>query len=162
MLLRVADLLEEEIKDINQGQEVYENAYEDEEIHNILISELNKDFSFVIRSDLTFTKFSQDIDNGKFQLEDFQQGFRNLEQSSLTFENLFEDIDLYSKKLVSRSLPENPKTSFARFLSFCKFVFDTVILSVFMVTLSIFSDAIIISFTLEKSPILGSSFCKNS
>lgn len=38
------------------------------------------------------------VNEGTFQLEDLAQGFRDIEQSDELYENLFEDIDLYSKK----------------------------------------------------------------
>src|SRR5699024_3925036 len=41
----------------------------------------------------------QDLDEGAFELDKLGQGFRDIEQSDELFENLFEDIDLHSRRL---------------------------------------------------------------
>jgi len=99
LLYHSADLLEEATSDLNEAQRIYEDAYNNEETKEDLLEELQYDFSYSLEPHLTFTALVQAIYKGKFQLEDLAQGFRNIEQSSETFENLFEDVDLYSKKL---------------------------------------------------------------
>ena len=47
------------------------------------------------------------VNEGTFQLEDLAQGFRDIEQCDELYENLFEDIDLYSKKLGSTPQKQN-------------------------------------------------------
>lgn len=44
-------------------------------------------------------------------LEDLAQDFRNIEQSSELFENMFEDVDLYSKRLCSTPQKQNQTIS---------------------------------------------------
>lgn len=61
--------------------------------------------------DLTFTALVDTINDGTFQLESLAQGFRNIERSDDLFENLFEDIDLYSKKL--GATPQNQNQTIA-------------------------------------------------
>lgn len=107
MLHHAAELLEEDVKDLDQAQAVYEKAYNDPTIKDDLIYELNFDFSYSLEPNLTFTALMQSIYKGKFQLEDLAQGFRNIEQSSDLFENLFEDIDLYSRKLGASAQKQN-------------------------------------------------------
>lgn len=99
LLYHASDLLEEKITDLNDAQRIYEEAYEDEDLKEDLLDNLQYDFSYTLEPNLTFTSLVQAIYKGKFQLEDLAQGFRNIEQSSEVFENLFEDVDLYSKKL---------------------------------------------------------------
>ncbi|MDG0933614.1 HsdM family class I SAM-dependent methyltransferase, partial [Bacillus paranthracis] len=72
-----------------------------------LLEALQYDFSYTLEPKLTFTALVQAIHKGFFQLEDLAQGFRNIEQSSEIFENLFEDVDLYSKKLGSTPQKQN-------------------------------------------------------
>ncbi|MGW5892000.1 type I restriction-modification system subunit M, partial [Priestia megaterium] len=69
--------------------------------------ELQYDFSYTLEPNLTFTSLVQHIHKGTFQLEYLSQGFRNIEQSSEIFENLFEDVDLYSKKLGATPQKQN-------------------------------------------------------
>lgn len=107
MLLKASDLLEEETTNIEEAQKIYEKSYEDEELHQDLVEALKDDVAYVIQPKLTFSALVEDIHKGRFQLEDLAQGFRDIEQSSELFENLFEDIDLYSKKLGSTPQKQN-------------------------------------------------------
>lgn len=99
MLRYVSVLLEEETEDLQLAQSLYVKACEDSDIKEDLLEELQDEFSYTIEPQLTFTAQVNAIHEGSFQLEDLVQGFRDIEQSSEIFENLFEDIDLYSKKL---------------------------------------------------------------
>lgn len=99
MLYYIADQLDEVAENVNMAQKVYQAAIEDEELHDDLIDNVKEQFSYYIEPNLTFTKLVDSIYNGTFQLEDLAQGFRNVEASSEIYENLFEDVDLYSKKL---------------------------------------------------------------
>lgn len=99
MLRYVSVLLEEETEDLQVAQHLYVKACEDSDIKEDLLEELQDEFSYTIEPQLTFTAQVNAIHDGSFQLEDLVQGFRDIEQSSEIFENLFEDIDLYSKKL---------------------------------------------------------------
>ncbi|GAB2323827.1 type I restriction-modification system subunit M [Alkalibacterium sp. m-11] len=111
MLHHVAELLEKHVDDLKEAQEVYTEAFNDPEIKSDLIDELKFDFSYVIEPELTFTALIQSIYKGQFQLEDLAQAFRNIEQSSEIFEDLFEDIDLYSKKLGASVQKQNQTIS---------------------------------------------------
>jgi len=99
MLQYVSVLLEKETEDLQLAQSLYVQACEDNNIKGELLDELQDEFSYTIEPQLTFTAQVNAIHDGSFQLEDLVQGFRDIEQSSEMFENLFEDIDLYSKKL---------------------------------------------------------------
>ena len=111
MLHHAAELLEEDVEGLIQAQEVYEKAYNDPEVKDDLLYELNFDFSYSLEPHLTYTSLMRNIYKGKFQLEDLAQGFRNIEQSSDLFENLFEDIDLYSRKLGASAQKQNETIS---------------------------------------------------
>lgn len=111
MLHHAAELLEEDVTDLDEALEVYKTAYNDLDVKQDLIDELNFDFSYSIDPELTFTALVQKVFKGKFQLEDLAQGFRDVEQSSDLFENLFEDIDLYSKKLGATAQKQNQTIS---------------------------------------------------
>ncbi len=111
MLYHAADLLEEEVTNLSEAQEVYATAYQNLKIKDDLIGELKYDSAYALEPELTFTALLDSIYKGKFQLEDLAQGFRNIEQSSELFENLFEDIDLYSKKLGTSAQKQNQTIS---------------------------------------------------
>ncbi|PEA18103.1 type I restriction-modification system subunit M [Bacillus cereus] len=111
MLYHAAELLEKEVANLNEAQRVYVDAFNDSEIKENLIDELEYDFSYTLEPEVTFTALVQAIDNGIFQLEDLARGFRNIEQSSEMFGNLFEDVDLYSKKLGATAQKQNQTIS---------------------------------------------------
>ncbi len=107
MLIYAVDMLEEETDNLDEMQNIYEKAFSDGDLHDDLIESLKDQFSYYIEPELTFTALVNKINNSDFELEDLAQGFRNIEQSSELFENLFEDIDLYSKKLGSTPQKQN-------------------------------------------------------
>src|SRR5699024_1519640 len=111
MLLKASDLLELETDDVVQAQKNYEEAFNDQELHEDLVEAVMDDVAYIIKPELTFTTLVNNIHKGTFQLEDLAQGFRDIEQSSEIFENLFEDIDLYSKKLGSTPQKQNESIS---------------------------------------------------
>ncbi|MBP2622633.1 type I restriction-modification system subunit M [Streptococcus oricebi] len=107
MLFFVARTMEEETDDLAQALELYRGYYEDPETHDDLIEVVKDEMSYAIEPDLTFTALVQEINDSSFQLEHLAQGFRNIEQDDELFENLFEDIDLYSKKLGATPQKQN-------------------------------------------------------
>jgi len=111
MLLKASDLLELETDDVVQAQKNYEEAFNDQELHEDLVEAVMDDVAYIIKPELTFTTLVNNIHKGTFQLEDLAQGFRDIEQSSEIFENVFEDIDLYSKKLGSTPQKQNESIS---------------------------------------------------
>lgn len=102
---------ESERQELNFKQEVYRAAYDNLDIQNDLKDALREEFSYVIAPDYTFTHLINEVFNQSFQLESLQQGFRNIEQSSEAFANLFQDIDLYSRKLGSTPQKQNETIS---------------------------------------------------
>jgi len=112
LLVHAADLLEEESElDLEKAQEIYENGYNDPDTQADLLEALKQEFSYSIEPHLTFSALFQAISRGEFQLEDLAQGFSNIERSSHTFENIFDDIDLYSKKLGATPQKQNSTIS---------------------------------------------------
>lgn len=107
MLYYSSVLLDEKTNDLQVAQSLYKEAYKDEDIKEDLLFALQDEFSYTIKPDITFTALVNAINDGRFQLEDLAQGFRDIEQSSETFENMFEDVDLYSKKLGATPQKQN-------------------------------------------------------
>lgn len=101
MLVSSAKLLEEDTDNltVDDAFEAYSTAFADDETQEDLVDNLLDDFSYYIKPELTFTALMKEIHKGSFQLEHLDQAFRNIEQSDELYANLFEDIDLYSKKL---------------------------------------------------------------
>ena len=107
MLFFVAETMEEETESLEEALAVYRKYYEDEETHEDLLAVITDEMSYAIHPDLTFTALVERVNDGSFQLEDLAQGFRDIEQSDELYENLFEDIDLYSKKLGATPQKQN-------------------------------------------------------
>ena len=111
MLFYVAETMEEPTDDLYKALDLYRGYYEDEETHADLLAVIKGEMSYAIEPDLTFTALVNRVNDGTFQLEDLAQGFRNIEQADELFENLFEDIDLYSKKLGATPQKQNQTIS---------------------------------------------------
>lgn len=111
MLNYAVDLLEEEAGTLEEAQKLFTEAFEDDETKEELIDALKDEFSYIIEPELTFTALASAVQKGKFQLESLAQGFRNIEQSADLYENLFEDVDLYSKKLGATPQKQNQTIS---------------------------------------------------
>lgn len=111
MLYHAAELLEIDVQDLEEAQRVYEEAYNDPATQADLIEALVLDFYYALDPKLTFTAMVGSIYKNQFQLEDLAQGFRNIEQSNELYENLFEDVDLYSKKLGASIQKQNQTIS---------------------------------------------------
>ncbi|MEX2804697.1 type I restriction-modification system subunit M [Streptococcus sp. H31] len=111
MLFFVAETMEEPTEDLQEALSLYRGYYEDEETHADLVAVIKDEMSYAIAPDLTFTALVNRVNEGTFQLEDLAQGFRNIEQDDELFENLFEDIDLYSKKLGATPQKQNQTIS---------------------------------------------------
>lgn len=111
LLVYVSDVLEQPTENLKEAQKLYEEAYEDEDIKEDLIEDIKFHFSYIISPSLTFTALIDKVNRGRFQLEELQQGFRDIEQSSETFANLFDEIDLYSKKLGTTPQKQNQSIS---------------------------------------------------
>ncbi|KAF3301355.1 N-6 DNA methylase [Carnobacterium sp. PL12RED10] len=99
MLVYSTELLEHESNDLDEAQKIYAEAYQDEDMQEDLKGALKYDMAYEIKPELTFSALVDEIDEHTFQREHLQQGLRDIEQSDKIFEDLFEDIDLNSKKL---------------------------------------------------------------
>ncbi|MBD3950081.1 type I restriction-modification system subunit M [Tuanshanicoccus lijuaniae] len=99
LLIKVSETFEQPTYDLAAAQKFYEVVYDDPEYQEDLIEMLNDELNYVIETKLTFTALVQQANVSEFQLVDLEQGFRNIEQSDEIFNDLFEDIDLNSKKL---------------------------------------------------------------
>ncbi len=111
LLNYAVELLEEQAENLTEAQKIYTAAYNDPELKADLVSAIYDQFSYVLKPELTFTKLIEDVYASQFQLEDLAQGFRDIEQSNTAFNNLFEDIDLYARKLGSSPQKQNETIS---------------------------------------------------
>lgn len=111
LLLAVCDNLDEPFVSFSQAQALYQENFSDEDVHDDLVEVLMDELGYVIEPGLTFSFLVSEIYEGRFQLEALAQAFRDIEQSNEAFENLFEDIDLYSKKLGATPQKQNTTVS---------------------------------------------------
>lgn len=118
MLHYAIEQLEAKVETLKEAQHIYVQAYQDPELQSDLKDVLYDKFSYAIEPDYTYSAILEDIYNGRFQLETLAQGFRNIEQSHDAYANLFQDIDLYSKKLGMTPQKQNETiASIIKFLS---------------------------------------------
>lgn len=107
LLFYVAEIAEKQTTDLEEAQKIYETLFNDENDSENVIEVLNDELGYSLEPVYTFTSLVNRINNEEFQLEELAQGFRNIEQANEAFENLFEDIDLYSKKLGATPQKQN-------------------------------------------------------
>lgn len=109
LLLNVADLLEQPTDDLVEAQRIYEAAYKENIDDPEFLDDIKFSVSYVVKPELTFTYLVERIYERDFQLANLEQGFVDIQSSNKTFANMFEDIDLFSKKLGS-DLPKQSQT----------------------------------------------------
>lgn len=111
MLVHSSEMLEEKTENLDEALDMYREAYADDEFSEEFQSALIYEMSYRIKPELTFSALMEEINNHTFQREHLQQGLRDIEQSSNVFEDLFEDIDLNSKKLGATPQKQNDTIS---------------------------------------------------
>ena len=107
MLYYISEVLEEPTHNLDEAQKLFEDSWQDDETREDLIAILNDEIGYILEPALSFTALVNQANMGEFQLESLAQGFRNIEQSNEIFEDLFEDIDLYSRKLGANNQKQN-------------------------------------------------------
>ena len=94
-LVKVYNLLEDcEPNSIEEAQKRYEIAYKGDEKED-----LSDEGLYLIEPELTFFSLAQQAANNEFKRESLQKAFNDIETSDVIFEDLFQDVDLYSTRL---------------------------------------------------------------
>lgn len=98
-LIKVYDLIyDEKPESLAVALNAYKEALEDESAEE-LKEQIISEFHYLIEPELTYTCFADAARNYKFNREQLQKAFNNIEQSDPIFADLFTDIDLYSNRL---------------------------------------------------------------
>ena len=98
-LMRGYDLLNDcEPDSIEDAQREYEEAYEGEDAKDLL-DDLKESVRFIIKPNLTFFALAKNAEDNIFKRSDLKAAFNDIETSDKLFENLFQDVDLYSTRL---------------------------------------------------------------
>ncbi len=74
---------------------LYEENADDEDLHD----ELMDTFSYVISPENTFTKVMEHVNDHSFQIVNLANAFKEIEGTNDIFEGLFDDVDLFSRRL---------------------------------------------------------------
>ena len=67
MLYYVADVLEEPTNDVKKAYQIYDKAYNDNDLHEDLLANIQEEFSYCIAPDFTFTQMV-DLETLKLQV----------------------------------------------------------------------------------------------
>lgn len=98
-LVKVYDLLNDcAPESIEQAQQEYEEAYEDEDAEDLL-ADLRDSCRYVIAPELTFCAMAKKVSENTFQREELKRAFNDIESSDPLFANLFQGVDLYANRL---------------------------------------------------------------
>ena len=97
MLYEIADEIGDgrENTTLAEAQKLYEENADDEDLQD----ELMDTFSYVITPEHTFTKVMEHVNDHSFQIVNLADAFKEIEGTNETFEGLFDDVDLFSRRL---------------------------------------------------------------
>lgn len=97
MLYEIADEIGDgrEETTLKEAQQLYEENADDEDLRD----ELMDTFSYVISPENTFTKVMEHVNDHSFQIVNLADAFKEIEGTSEIFEGLFDDVDLFSRRL---------------------------------------------------------------
>lgn len=79
--------------------ELYQKLLENQEEKEDLLIVLRDELGYMIEPDYLFNVLVKQIKEGTFKLEQLEKALTNLSNSNEDFLNMFEDVDLYSRKL---------------------------------------------------------------
>ncbi|MFQ9707075.1 MAG: type I restriction-modification system subunit M [Limosilactobacillus pontis] len=101
LLYEVADEIGDgrESTTLAEAQKLYEENTDDEDLRD----ELMDTFSYVITPENTFTKVMEHVNDHSFQIVNLGDAFKEIEGTNDTFEGLFDDVDLFSRRLGSNA-----------------------------------------------------------
>ena len=101
MLYEISDEIGDgrEETSLEEAQKLYEENAEDEDLRE----ELMDTFSYVISPDNTFTKIMEHVNDHSFQIVNLADAFKEIEGTNEIFEGLFDDVDLFSRRLGSNA-----------------------------------------------------------
>ena len=98
MLYNVLELMSDKPNGtLEEAQKIYEDNADNAE----LVNELRLSLGYVIEPAYTYNSILSAVNNHSFQVNQLGDAFNKLERSNSDFEGLFEDYDLYSKRLGS-------------------------------------------------------------
>lgn len=97
MLYEIADEIGDgcENTTLAEAQKLYEENADDEDLHD----ELMDTFSYVISPENTFAKVMEHVNDHSFQIVNLADAFKEIEGTNDIFEGLFDDVDLFSRRL---------------------------------------------------------------
>ena len=100
MLYNVLELMSDKPNGtLEEAQKIYEDK--DNADHAELVKELRLSLGYIIEPAYTYNSILSEVNNHSFQVNQLGDAFNKLERSNSYFEGLFEDYDLYSKRLGS-------------------------------------------------------------
>ncbi|MFV4927310.1 type I restriction-modification system subunit M [Lactobacillus delbrueckii subsp. allosunkii] len=94
-LYKLAEDAGEDDVTLDKAQKIYEENLEEED----LLEEVKDELGYLIEPEYTYTKILDNANDGSFQLNQLGDAFNKLESQGSSFEGLFDDYDLYSKRL---------------------------------------------------------------
>ncbi|MCD5552899.1 type I restriction-modification system subunit M N-terminal domain-containing protein, partial [Lactobacillus delbrueckii subsp. lactis] len=94
-LYKLAEDAGEDDVTLDEAQKIYEENLEEEG----LLDEVKDELGYLIEPEYTYTKILDNANDGSFQLNQLGDAFNKLESQGSSFEGLFDDYDLYSKRL---------------------------------------------------------------
>ena len=89
---------DEKAPDMETALEAYKEAVASDDAEDLL-AELKDTLHYTLEPQTTFTQMIADVADNSFHRENLKAGFNSIESSDKVFEQLFDDVDLYSNRL---------------------------------------------------------------
>lgn len=79
-------------------QKSFEVVCRDNDTGHIILKKIHEKIGYSIRPEFTFMAHIQSIEHGTFQTKDLEESLQNIQNSNNIFKDMFEDMDLRSKR----------------------------------------------------------------
>lgn len=97
-LTYVLELMEKPTDTLHAAQKLFEVVCMDKDTRNVILAKIQEKLGYSIKPEFTFMAHIQAIEEGSFQTEKLNDSLQNIQNSNEVFMDIFEGIDLRSKK----------------------------------------------------------------
>lgn len=98
-LTYVLEITEGLTDDLHKAQKSFEILCKDEDTEKVILKKTQEKLGYTIKPEYTFMAHIQSIENESFHIEKLDESLQDIQNSNEIFEGIFDDMDLYSKKI---------------------------------------------------------------
>lgn len=98
-LTYVLEITEGLTDDLHKAQKSFEILCKDEDTEKVILKKTQEKLGYTIKPEFTFMAHIQSIENESFQIKKLDESLQDIQNSNEIFDGIFDDMDLYSKKI---------------------------------------------------------------